>query len=137
MRLVAVVMGAASPDARAKASLELLNYGFRFFETRRLYETGKPIAAARVWKGASEKVALVVPADLWVIIPRGSMDQIQARTEAPRDLEAPVPADKPVGKLSISLAGEPLAETPLVPLAAVAEGSLWRQLVDTILLWFE
>lgn len=137
MRLIAVVMGTASADARAKASLELLNYGFRFFETHRLYEAGKPVTEARVWKGVAEKVALGVPADLWVTIPRGAMDQIKATTEAPRDLVAPVATGTSAGRLSISLAGQPLAQTPLVPLTAVAKGSLWRQLVDTVLLWFE
>lgn len=137
MRLIAVVMGTASPDARARASLELLNYGFRFFETRRLYETGKPVAVSRVWKGVAEKVELSVLSDLWVTIPRGAMDQIQAKTDAPRDLEAPVAAGTPVGKLSITLAGQPLKDAPLAPLVTVAEGSLWRRLVDTVLLWFE
>jgi D-alanyl-D-alanine carboxypeptidase (penicillin-binding protein 5/6) len=137
MRLIAVVMGTPSAEARTRASLELLNYGFRFYETRRLYESGKPVSQARVWKGVAEQAALGVPADLWVTIPRGTMDQIQAKPEAPADLVAPVAAGAPVGKLTISLAGEALAEAPLVALAAVPEGSLWRRLVDTVLLWFE
>lgn len=137
MRLISVVMAMASEEARARASLELLNYGFRFYETRRLYETGKPVAETRVWKGAAEKVALGVASDLWVTIPRGEMDKVQAQAEAPRDLEAPVATSAPVGKVRITLGGQPLAEVPLVPLANVAEGSLWRQAVDTVLLWFE
>ena len=121
MRLIAVVMGTASPDARARASLELLNYGFRFYETHRLYEAGKPLAEARVWKGAAEKVALGVAADVWVTIPRGGMDQLQAKTEAPRDLEAPVDRrHRRSASLRVTLAGQPLTEAPLVPLAAVA-----------------
>jgi len=135
--VIGVVRGTASPDARAKASLELLNYGFRFYETRRLYQTGKPVAESRVWKGVAEKVALGVLSDLWVTIRRGTMDKIQAKTDAPRDLEAPVTAGTPVGKLSITLAGQPLKDAPLAPLVSVAEGSLWRRFVDSILLWFE
>ncbi len=137
MRLIAVVMGTKSQDARAQASLELLNYGFRFYETSRLYEAGKPVAEARVWKGAAEKASLGVANDVWVTIPRGALGEIQARPEAPRDLIAPVTTDKPVGKLAIRLGGQPLAEAPLVPLAPVPEGSLWRRMVDTVLLWFE
>jgi D-alanyl-D-alanine carboxypeptidase (penicillin-binding protein 5/6) len=136
-RMISVVMAMANEEARARASQELLNYGFRFFETRRLYEAGKPIAEARVWKGVAEKVSLVVPADVWVTIPRNSMDKISAGIEAPRDLEAPIAAGAKLGALRISLAGQPLAETPLVPAAAVPEGSLWRRTVDTVLLWFE
>jgi D-alanyl-D-alanine carboxypeptidase (penicillin-binding protein 5/6) len=137
MRMIAVVMGTESPDARAKASLELLNYGFRYYDTRRLYQKGKAVAEARVWKGVAEKVGLGVPADIWVTIPRGSMDQVRAQTDAPRDLTAPLSPATPVGKLRVTLAGAPLLESPLVPLTAVAEGSLWRQAVDTVLLWFE
>lgn len=136
-RMISVVMAMANEEARAKASQELLNYGFRFYETRRLYQRGQQIAQARVWKGTAETVGLVVPADIWATLPRGSLEQVRTETEAPRDLVAPLAEGAAVGRLRISVAGEPLAETPLVPAAAVAEGSLWRQAVDTVLLWFE
>jgi D-alanyl-D-alanine carboxypeptidase (penicillin-binding protein 5/6) len=137
MRLISVVMAMANEEARAKASQELLNYGFRFYDTRRLYEGGKPLAEARVWKGEAEQVALGVAEDLWVTLPRAEADKVQAVPEAPRDLEAPLTTAAPVGRLRVTLAGQPLAEAPLVPLANVAEGSLWRQAVDSVLLWFE
>jgi len=137
MRLISVVMAMESEQARAKASQELLNYGFRFYETRRVQQAGEQIAQSRVWKGVAETVGLGVNADLWLTIPRGTADQLSSKPEAPRDLIAPVAQGQPVGSLRIELAGEPLAETPLVALAAVEEGSLWRQAVDTALLWFE
>lgn len=136
-RFISVVMAMANEQARAKASQELLNYGFRFFETTRLFEGGKPVAEARVWKGTAEKVELGVPADLWVTIPRNSLERIKTETEAPRDLEAPLATGTGVGRVRITLDGAAIAEAPLVPLEAVAEGSLWRQAVDTVLLWFE
>ncbi len=136
-RLISVVMAMASEEARARASQELLNYGFRFYETRRLYAAGQPVAEARVWKGVAEKVSLGVPADIWVTIPRDDTDKLQAQTEAPRDLQAPLTTTTEVGRLRVTLAGQPLTEAPLVPLTAIAEGSLWRQAVDTVLLWFE
>jgi D-alanyl-D-alanine carboxypeptidase (penicillin-binding protein 5/6) len=136
-RMISVVMAHPNEDARAKASQELLNYGFRFYETARLYQAGKPIAEARVWKGVVEKVSLGVPADLWVTIPRGSLDQVRAQPESPRDLIAPIVAGAKLGTLRVTLAGQPLTESPLVPLTPVAEGSLWRRMVDTVLLWFE
>lgn len=137
MRLISVVMAMANERARAQASQELLNYGFRFFETRRLYEAGQQLAQARVWKGVAETVGLGVASDFWLTVPRGAFEQISAQPEAPRDLIAPVTAGTPVGSLRLSLDGEQLAETPLVPLTAVAEGSLWRRGVDSVLLWFE
>ncbi|MBM4197717.1 MAG: D-alanyl-D-alanine carboxypeptidase [Gammaproteobacteria bacterium] len=137
MRLVSVVMAMANEEARAKASGELLNYGFRFYETRRLYQAGQKLANARVWKGSAEQVGLGLAEDVWVTIPRGSAAQVQAKTDTPRDLVAPVATGTPAGRLTLTLAGQPLAETGLVPLAAIAKGSLWRQAVDTVLLWFE
>lgn len=137
MRLIAVVMGTASEEARARASAELLNYGFRFYETRRLQEAGAPVAQSRVWKGTAENVPLGLASDLWVTFPRGKAEELRTEAEAPRDLVAPITAGAPLGRLRISVGDEVLSETPLVALAAVAEGSLWRQAVDTVLLWFE
>jgi D-alanyl-D-alanine carboxypeptidase (penicillin-binding protein 5/6) len=136
-RFISVVMAMADEQARAKASQELLNYGFRFFETKRLFEGGKPLAEARVWKGTAEKVALGVAADQWVTIPRNSMERLQTASEFPRDLEAPLATTTAVGRVTVTLDGAEVATAPLVPLEAVAEGSLWRQAVDTVLLWFE
>ncbi len=136
-RMISVVMAMANEEARAKGSQELLNYGFRFYETRRLAEAGKPLAEARVWKGAAEKVALGVASDVWVTLPRAEAEQVRSAVEAPRDLEAPLTTSSSVGRLRITLGNETLAEPALVPLVAVAEGSLWRQAVDTVLLWFE
>jgi D-alanyl-D-alanine carboxypeptidase (penicillin-binding protein 5/6) len=136
-RMISVVMAMQSEEARARASQELLNYGFRFYETVRLYEARQQIAEARVWKGVAEKVAIGVPSDMWVTIPRSAKDRLTTQTQAPRDLIAPVATATGVGKLTVSFAGQPVAETALVPLAAVAEGSLWRRSVDTVLLWFE
>jgi len=136
-RFISVVMAMANEQARAKASQELLNYGFRFYETKRLFEGGKPLAEARVWKGTAEKVALGVPADVWVTIPRNSLERIKTDAASPRDLEAPLATTSEVGRVTVTLDGTTLVERPLVPLAAVAEGSLWRQAVDTVLLWFE
>jgi D-alanyl-D-alanine carboxypeptidase (penicillin-binding protein 5/6) len=137
MRLISVVMGTASEKARATASEELLNYGFRVFETRRFVEAGKPVGTARVWKGVAEQVSVGLKADLWVAVPRGTADQIQKDIQLPRNVIAPVAASAPLGSISLKSGGEVLSTTPLVALAPVAEGSLWRRGLDSILLWFE
>lgn len=137
MRLISVVMGMANEQARAKASQELLNYGFRFYETRRLQEGGKQLAQSRVWKGAAESVSLGVAQDLWVTLPRGTGDDLRTETEFPHDLVAPISKGSKQGKLRMTAGGKVVAEAPLVALAAVDEGTLWKQAVDTVLLWFE
>ncbi len=137
MRLIAVVMGTAGENARATASLALLNYGFRFFETHRLYGGGDTLVETRVWKGSEQQLALGVANDLYVTIPRGQYGQLQARTEVDSLIEAPLTLGAPVGKVLVELAEVPVAEVPLVALRDVGEGGMLRTALDSVLMWFE
>jgi D-alanyl-D-alanine carboxypeptidase (penicillin-binding protein 5/6) len=137
MRLISVVLGTASANARATASEELLTYGFRVFETRRLFESGKPIGTARVWKGAADMVGVGLKADLWVAVPRGAADQIQKEIQVPRNVMAPIAPSARLGSVTLRLGKDVLSTTPLIAMTPVAEGSLWRRGIDTVLLWFE
>ncbi|NNF52505.1 MAG: D-alanyl-D-alanine carboxypeptidase [Gammaproteobacteria bacterium] len=137
MRLITVVMGTPSEKARADSSQALLNYGFRFFETHRLYAAGETIENARVWKADNETVAVGLANDLFVTIPRGSYKNLKAVMDLQGSLTAPVEVQTGVGSVSVSLDEEPLAELPLVTLADVPSGSIFRRMADTVLLWFE
>jgi D-alanyl-D-alanine carboxypeptidase (penicillin-binding protein 5/6) len=136
-RLISVVFGTRSERARADISQSLINYGFRFFETHRLYAAGTELAQARVWKGAEEAVPVGLRSDLWVTIPRGQYRNLNASMDMQAQLVAPVDADQELGRVRVTLGDEVVAERALYALEAVAEGSLWRRIVDTILLWFE
>ena len=137
MRLIAVVLGTKSSSARAKDSQALLNYGFRFYETRLLYSAGSSVAEARVWKGESENTGIGVQQDLYVTIPRGSYDQLEANLDLPPQLIAPVDDSTRLGQVKVSLNSEILAEANLFALAPINEGSLWQIAKDSVLLWFE
>jgi D-alanyl-D-alanine carboxypeptidase (penicillin-binding protein 5/6) len=137
MRLISVVMGTDSEQARAKASQSLLNYGFRFFETHKLYSAGEQVASARVWKGEPQTASLGLRKDLYVTVPRGRYDALSAVMDLPPQLVAPLDASATVGKVEVSLEGEAVASAPLVALKGVAEGSLWTRLKDEVLLWLE
>lgn len=137
MRLIAVVLGTKSPTARANDSQALLNYGFRFYETHLIYPAGNPVAETRVWKGASERTGLGVQRDVYVTVPRGSYEQVQAQLDLPTQLVAPVAMDDQLGTLRVNLAEQTLAEVKLFALNNVEVGSLWQQARDTLLLWFE
>lgn len=137
MRLVAVVMGTDSMKARIVASQALLNYGFRFFETHRLYGAGSALANARVWKGENEHVSLGLGEDLHVTIPRRQYDKLQARTEIKPGIEAPVSKGQPLGEVIVELEGEEVARVPLVALNENPEGGLWRQMVDSVMQMME
>lgn len=136
-RLVSVVFGTASERARADISQALLNYGFRFFETHRLYQAGTELAAARVWKGTVEAVPVGLQRDLWVTIPRGSYRNLNAAMDLQVQLIAPVGAEQELGQVRVTLNDEVVAERTLHALTPVPEGSVWRRAVDTVLLWFE
>ncbi len=137
MRLVSVVMGTDSEEGRAQASQALLNYGFRFFETRRLYAAGDAVTEARIWKGASEVLALGLSRDLYVTFPRGRYTKLQATMDLDTAIVAPVARHEPHGTLNVSLGDDTLAERPLVAIEAVPEGGLWQRLTDGVLLMFE
>jgi D-alanyl-D-alanine carboxypeptidase (penicillin-binding protein 5/6) len=137
MRLISVVLGTKSPSARAKDSQALLNYGFRFYETRLLYPAGGSVTEARVWKGSTEKASLGLQNDLYVTIPRGSYEQIEAQVDLPLQLIAPVDRATRLGTVRINLNSELLAEANLFSLTPVDEGTLWQITKDSILLWFE
>jgi D-alanyl-D-alanine carboxypeptidase (penicillin-binding protein 5/6) len=137
MRLITVVMGTKSEEARAKASQALLNYGFRFFETHQLYGEGQTVNEARIWKGAKEKLNLVVPHGLNVTIPRNQYKNLDAQLSIDPKIMAPITEGTVVGHVSVKLNGEEVSNEPLVASESIDEGGLWQQLKDNVLLWLE
>ena len=137
MRLIAVVMGANSIRARTRIAQSLINYGFRFYETRRVYALDEKVSDVRVWKGDSERLALGVEEDLYVTVPRGRYDEIKATMEVGDRLFAPVRAGEKYGVLRLALGDEMLAERTLVALGDIGEGSLWQKLKDHVRLMLE
>lgn len=137
MRLISVVMGMASEEARADGSQSLLNYGFRFFETHRLYARGEQVTEARIWKGDPQVAALGLLDDLYVTIPRGRYDALSANMNIESELVAPIDENAAVGHVNVSLDGENLASVPLVALQAVPRAGLLTRMVDGVKLWFE
>ncbi len=137
MRLVAVVLGTDSPRARESESQTLLNYGYRFYETKLLLPAGKALSEARVWKGDQDTAGIGVNHDIWVTVPRGTGDGLKPVFTLPAQLIAPLDPTIELGRVRVSLADQTIAEAGLYPVAAVAEGSLWQQTRDSVLLWFE
>ena len=137
MRLIASVMGAKSAGARARIAQSLLNYGFRFYETRRVFASGERVTETRVWKGETARLPLGLDRDLHVTVPRGRYGDVDAKMEIATRLVAPVRAGGRHGVLRLALGEEMVAERPLVALDDVAQGSLWRRAIDHVRLMFE
>jgi len=135
MRLVAVVMGTASPKAREDASETLLGYGFNFFETRRLYTARQRVGQATVYK-TSDPVPLVVHGDVYATAARGELAGARAQLLLRTRLVAPLAAGTAVGHLKVTLGEAVIADVPVYPAAAVEPGNLFRRMIDTVRLWF-
>lgn len=137
MRLISVVMGTESEKARARESQALLNYGFRFYETHRLYGGGESLTRVRVWKGDKEQADVGLAKDLYVTIPRRQYKNLEAQTIINHPIQAPVAQGQTIGRLVVELQGDTHTEVPLIALGEVADGGLWRSAVDSVLLMLE
>jgi D-alanyl-D-alanine carboxypeptidase (penicillin-binding protein 5/6) len=137
MRLISAVMGSSSESSRASESQTLLNYGFRFFETVQLYQAGQELARARIWKGLSEEVTLGIAEELFVTIPRGRYDDLEAQVEMEPQLSAPLEAGVVVGKINVKLGEELIASRDLVTLMAVEEAGFFGSSWDSLKLWVD
>jgi D-alanyl-D-alanine carboxypeptidase (penicillin-binding protein 5/6) len=130
MRLISVVMGTASANARANESQSLINYGFRFFETHRLYESGKALTEAKVRKGEISKLQVGLAEDFYVTAPRKHFSELKAETQLDKAIVAPINKGDAVGNLVVTLEGETVASKPLVAMDTIAQGGLFRRLYD-------
>jgi D-alanyl-D-alanine carboxypeptidase (penicillin-binding protein 5/6) len=137
MRVISVVLGTSSAKARIDGSQALLNYGFRFYETRLLYKAGEAVTSARIWKSANEYSELGVLEDIYITIPRGSYESLEMVRNIPAVLEAPVASGQPLAEFSVNLNGRTLLTESLRALGDNPEGSLWQRARDGVTLWFE
>ena len=137
-RLLSVVLGTASREARANESQKLLNWGFQAFDPVKLFEAGKPIVSPEVWQGTQRQVQLGSAAAVVIAVPRGETDKLQTRIERTEPLVAPLAKGQRVGTLKVSTAGgAPVADVPLVVLEAVDQAGVFGRAWDAIRLWIK
>lgn len=137
MRLIAVVLGTASEKGRAHETEKVLGYGFRFFETHRLYAAMQPISTVRIWKGNIEQLPLGVQSDMYVTVPRGRYNELKAATTVKTPIIAPAAKGQALGTVNVSLDNDVSMSQPLVALTPVAEGGLFQRLSDDVRLWMQ
>ena len=136
-RLITVVMGDTSENQRAVDSQALLNWGFRFFETHRLYEANRQIASQKVWKGETDEVSLGVTRPLLVSTPRGKYARLKATMDIPKVLQAPIRKGQQVGTVRVALDGKVVAQQPLVALNDIPQAGFFKRLWHSFLMWWE
>ena len=137
-RLLSVVMGTASREARAAESQKLLNWGWQAWDTLRLFEAGKEVQAAPVWKGKSATARLGAPNAIYVTVPKGEGDKLKTTVERTDPLVAPLAAGQRVGTLKVTTAaGTAVAEVPLTVLEPVELAGIFGRAWDAIRLWIK
>ena len=132
-RLISVVLGAKSPDQRTNVSKALLEYGFRFYETHKIFEENKIITEGKVFGGSQQMVKLGVLEDAYISIPRRQIKNIKQKYVIDKNLTAPINQGDAVGYVVIQLDRETLTTIKLYSMESVNEGSFYRKTLDSIL----
>jgi D-alanyl-D-alanine carboxypeptidase (penicillin-binding protein 5/6) len=137
-RLLSVVMGTASREARASESQKLLNWGWQAWDAVRLFEAGKAVATVPVWKGEKAEARLGAPGALFVSVPKGEGDKLRTVVERTDPLVAPLTQGQRVGSIKISSAGgTAIATVPLVALEPVPLAGILGRAWDALRLWIK
>ena len=142
-RFISIVMGIQTPKQsegfrlRETGNLNLLEWGFRFFESHTLYQGNKAIATHKVWKGSVNDVGLGLSAPLLISVERGRYAELKPAMDVAKTLVAPIKKGQVIGKLRVTLAGKLIAERPLVALNEVPEGNFFKRLWHDLLMWWQ
>jgi D-alanyl-D-alanine carboxypeptidase (penicillin-binding protein 5/6) len=137
MRLISVVLGTKSDNDRANANQALLNYGYRFFETRPIYKANEKLSETRVWKGEDTELALGLNRDFYVTFPRGQYQNLKAGIEVNGMVVAPVKQGDKLGMVKVTFNDQTVGQQDLVALKAVNQGGFFRRTFDQARLFFK
>jgi len=136
-RLVSVVLGASSDNARAQESLKLLNYGFQSHSMMRIYAADQHLSEFKVWKGAEKLVGVGFTQDFIMSLPRGKESKIEPVLESRQPVLAPLARGQEIGTLKLTVDGELYGSFPVVVLSDVPEGGFFERMRDALVLWFK
>ncbi len=130
MRLISILVGAKTEAERTEQTLALLRYGFRFYETRHLFQANTPLNQPRIWMGDRKKLSLGIAEDLYITIPQGLYKDLDAKMNIDKRITAPITKGKNYGKLVVKVNDELVAEVPLIALEDVKPGTMWSRVSD-------
>ncbi|EON91303.1 serine-type D-Ala-D-Ala carboxypeptidase [Marinobacter lipolyticus SM19] len=135
-RLIAVVMGTDSTGARAQEVQKMLNYGFRYYESEKLFGAGQELIKARIWGGRDDELSVGVTEEVNVTIPRGSRDSLESTVDLDSVIKAPIKVGDELGRVQVKLGDDVIVDQPVLALSDVPEGGLFKRLWDAIKLFF-
>lgn len=135
-RFIAVVMGAQSAESRSQEVQKMLNYGFRYYQSERLFSAGQELIQSPVWGGAANTLPVGVLEDVYVTISRGARNQLESVIDLDSVVKAPVSAGDELGRIKVSFQGEVLVDQPVLALVDVPEGGFFKRIWDAVKLFF-
>ncbi|WP_048498056.1 D-alanyl-D-alanine carboxypeptidase family protein [Marinobacter subterrani] len=135
-RFIAVVMGTSSTQARAQEIQKMLNYGFRYYDSERLFQAGQELIEAKVWGGEANQISVGLAEDVYVTIPRGSRDSLESTVDLDSVIKAPIKVGDELGRVKVSYNGDVLVDQPVLALTDVPEGGFFKRIWDAIKLFF-
>jgi D-alanyl-D-alanine carboxypeptidase (penicillin-binding protein 5/6) len=142
-RFISIVMGIETKSQaegfrlRETGNLNLLEWGFRFFESHKIYDANKAITTNQVWKGTENSVGLGLAHPLVLSVERGRYAALKPAMDVPKQLVAPIKKGQVIGKLRVTLDGKVIAERPVIALQEVAEANFFKRLWHELLMWWE
>ena len=116
---------------------KLLNYGFKHYDTRRLYASGATVAELPVWKGSEKRLRAGFIEDFFVSVPKGQENLLKAKLESLQPLIAPISPQQPVGVLKVTFDGRPYGEFPVLALERVSVANIFVRTWDSLRLLFQ
>ena len=137
MRIISVVLGTASSKARIDGSQAMINYGYRFYETKTLLKANQEIISAKTWKTEKESISLGIENDVRMTLPRGNFNNVKIEKDIPNQIIGAIKEGQNIGNIIIKLNDNTLNTISLISLENNPRGSFWKQIKDTIQLWFE
>jgi len=136
-RLLSVLVGTDSENARANESQKLLNWGYTAFDAVKLFDAAQAVVTPRIWKGQASQIGLGAFQPMVVAVPAGTVAQIKTRISRPDPIVAPISKGQAIGTLQVLKGEEPLLDVPLLALDGVAEAGLFGRAWDAIRLWIK
>ena len=136
-RLISVLLGAESETIRAQESLKLLNYGFQFFDTVRLYGAEQEVSRFRVWKGVENDVAVGFLEDFVLSLPKGQSDRVEVALTSVQPVLAPIQKGQVLGAMRLTLEGEEIGNYPVVALMDVEVAGFFGRFWDALTMWIK
>jgi D-alanyl-D-alanine carboxypeptidase (penicillin-binding protein 5/6) len=136
-RLLSIVLGTTSENARANESQKLLNWGYSAFDSVKLYDANQAVSTPRVWKGVESSVEMGQTKPIVVAVPNGMASKIKTSIVRSDPIIAPVAQNQVIGSLKVTLADQPLNDLPLIALKPIPQSNIFGRAWDSMRLFIQ